>query len=1109
MKKALYVCSTILLFTVLTVGFIFPVSAETGNGWNFESNTGTLEITSDAAFADDTVPWAGYRNQILSVEIKEGVTLIGDSAFSECSQLSKVSFAENGSLQSIGGEAFYKCGSLTEIRLPNGVTAIGGWAFNQCTSLQTVVLPKSVRSIGSAPFGNTALSTLAYCGTRTEWNEIEKAASWNSGIGSDVVSCHADHWTTVDANTHETDCSYCTYVDTKTHRWDAGKISTAPTHTSEGVKTYTCIDCGNTKTEKVAKDPTHVHGGWISYDNKQHKKECACGEGTIYADHNWNDGEILVESTHLVAGQKKFVCADCGKTKIESCAKDPVHIYGEWTSYDDEDQHKKTCVCGAAVIYGNHTWDQGVTDREATHLEEGKKTYTCVDCGEKKQVVLAKDPVHIYGEWMKHDGDWHKKVCDCEEGTVFEAHEWDGSKITVEPTHTKDGERTYVCTVCGEKRVEIIAKTTEHIYQDYFPCDENENWHKQVCECGEGVVFSAHHWDDGTVVLKPTHTKMGQTVYTCTDCGVKKTVDTAKTTEHSYEDWMPHDESWHKQACECGEETVYELHQWDAGKVTKHHTATEAGEFTYTCVECEATRTVALEVAHIYGEWEQHDDNQHKMECACGEDAVYADHVWDEGTVAIAATHLKAGEMVYICADCGEIKRVPIPQIAEHTYGEWTSDGGLQHKKECECGKVIFADHAWNNGETGKVPTHLEDGEKTYTCADCGETKIEVISKNPAHVYLGWVSCSDDENRHEKKCECGEGTLYANHVWDDGRISVSPTHMQEGKIVYTCVDCGATKTEILDRDTAHVFGKWIICAENEALHMRACECGMETVYAEHTWDNGEVIKKPTHTDTGTKLYTCTECGHTKKETLAKTPEHDAYGKWIDCGEEDCLRHKRICECETDTVYAEHVWDQGVVTKDYTHMTKGEIRYTCEECKAVKTVVTAAGHHYGDWIGHDESQHKKICECGEEPIYADHVWNEGETVVAPTHTAEGVKRYTCTDCGAIKDEALAKNSQHIYGEWIADGDGQHKRTCICGNIVVDSHSWDAGNVTVEPTLDSEGEKIYTCSDCGHTRKESVPMIGLFGCSSTVLTGAGAVLLLVVSAAALMSRKKKKV
>ena len=86
----------------------------------------------------------------ISYTIPEGVTSIGDHAFSGCSRLTNITIPN--SVTSIGVSAFYDCRSLTSIEIPNSVTSIGGYAFSSCDSLINITIPEGVTGIGKSAF---------------------------------------------------------------------------------------------------------------------------------------------------------------------------------------------------------------------------------------------------------------------------------------------------------------------------------------------------------------------------------------------------------------------------------------------------------------------------------------------------------------------------------------------------------------------------------------------------------------------------------------------------------------------------------------------------------------------------------------------------------------------------------------------------------------------------------------------------------------------------------------------------------------------------------------------------------------------------------------------
>ncbi len=97
------------------------------------------------------------KEELKLLTIGNGVTSIGDRAFSGCSGLTSVTIPN--SVTSIGNYAFYECSGLTSIEIPNSVTSIGGSAFGSCSGLTSVTIPNSVTSIGGSAFGSCSRLT--------------------------------------------------------------------------------------------------------------------------------------------------------------------------------------------------------------------------------------------------------------------------------------------------------------------------------------------------------------------------------------------------------------------------------------------------------------------------------------------------------------------------------------------------------------------------------------------------------------------------------------------------------------------------------------------------------------------------------------------------------------------------------------------------------------------------------------------------------------------------------------------------------------------------------------------------------------------------------------
>jgi len=102
-----------------------------------------LKVIGNNAFAN--------LNNLESIEFPASVTSIGVNAFSGCSNMTTVTFADDAVIRSIGSGAFADCG-LTSITIPNSVIQIGAEAFRHCSVLETVNLSANVEFVHSEAF---------------------------------------------------------------------------------------------------------------------------------------------------------------------------------------------------------------------------------------------------------------------------------------------------------------------------------------------------------------------------------------------------------------------------------------------------------------------------------------------------------------------------------------------------------------------------------------------------------------------------------------------------------------------------------------------------------------------------------------------------------------------------------------------------------------------------------------------------------------------------------------------------------------------------------------------------------------------------------------------
>ena len=256
----------------------------------FDSCASLTNTTLPAAIT--AVPGKCFADctKLLNVKYAGTVTAIGDLAFESCKALTAAPIPET--VTAIDKAAFTGCTALTDVTIPAGVSTIPEDCFRGCTALADIDLPGTVTSVGHNAFtGCTALKDVRCYGAapavepgNSEAHSFEPATvtvhynpamnwtldadgKWQGYTVSDKGACpHTDYDTTErtvpatcgEAGRVDTICSNCGEVistrelpPTGAHDWDDGTVTTAPTETTPGVRTFTCTVCSQTRTEAI------------------------------------------------------------------------------------------------------------------------------------------------------------------------------------------------------------------------------------------------------------------------------------------------------------------------------------------------------------------------------------------------------------------------------------------------------------------------------------------------------------------------------------------------------------------------------------------------------------------------------------------------------------------------------------------------------------------------------------------------------------------------------------------------------------------------------------------------------------------------------------------
>lgn len=285
------------------------------------------------------------------------------------------------------------------------------------------------------------------------------------------------------------------------------------------------------------------------------------------------------------------------------------------------------------------------------------------------------------------------------------------------------------------------------------------------------------------------------------------------------------------------------------------------------------------------------------------------------------------------------------------------------------CGASRTAVHSWNAGKVTKEPSCTEKGSKTLTCTVCGETKTESVNAT-GHTYSNDCdatcnSCgeqrsvthsysnkwSSDKNQHWHACGvCGAKKDEAKHTPGAAATTQTPQ---------TCTVCGYVLQPALGHThnyeetwTKDVIGHWHACTSCDEIqdfenhvYDSDCDATCDTCghirAAEHTYMEqwmsdsdghwhacsicGDKLEKEKH-EPGPEATTetpqiCIVCGFELTPIVGHTHEYT----WKFSGE----RHWQQCICgHTMGETTEHIWDQGVVTKEPGENQTGIMTYTC-------------------------------------------------------------------------------------------------------------------------------------------------------------------------------------
>ena len=639
-------------------------------------------------------------------------------------------------------------------------------------------------------------------------------------------------------------------IDCTKHDWDQGKVTTEPTCTKEGIKTYTCKNCATTKIETI-KSLGHDYSNEWTVD-----KEATCTqEGSKShhctrcddkidvttipkTDHHFDNGVITKQATTTETGLKTYTCQDCKTTKSEIIPviknNDTVDSEAPVIDVGSIKFSKDSATVGDTVKISVKITDNVVINESAIILENyetGKKIHL------QKGIYNENTKKYEYSLDINDDipnGHWYISSIQARDKADnlgietfqqneysfivmrnnVDVHKWNDGIILQQATCTKQGLKEYTCLTCNKIKTETI-KALGHDYSNNWTIDKaatcteegSKSYHCTRCRAKKDVTVipkTDHNWDSGVETTKATCTQSGVTTYTCKDCKTTKT-ETIKALGHNYSsDWT----------------------------IDKAATCTQEGAKSHHCTRCDDKKDITV--------------------------IQKLNHNWDLGVETTKATCTKDGVKTYTCKDCKKTK-TETSKASGHDYSnEWTIDkeatcqvegSKSHHCTRCDDKKDVTVipktDHHFDSGVETTKATCTQSGVKTYTCKDCKTTKTEIINALGHNYSSDWTidkaaTCTQEGSKSHHCLRCGakkDVTVVSKvaHNWSSWSVVEQATTKKEGKERRTCRTCNAKEERSIAKLKVETQSMYRLYNPNSGEHFYTANAGEKNHLANIGW----------------------------------------------------------------------------------------------------------------------------------------------------------------------------------------------------------------------------------------------------------------------------------